>query len=438
MYAKNPIRSCLCFISIATGLLAASGAHQNAHADALTPSGSAITAPSPDMSFSDYVKNTRSQLRNVLQRNRFADEKEPFGSFSLDDVVEMRAPYEIVPDQDTCARGDALLSRGENLGFVLVHGLTDSPYWLGDVRDALQKTYPCASFHGVLLPGHGTVPADLMDVSYEDWLATVKFGVESFGPDIEHIIPIGYSAGAALIGRYYDMPDHDDRLSALVMLSPGLAAHSGMAWLTPYVRYVKDWVDQGQNNDPGKYGAMAMNAAAEFQLLTSPFRDGAIGTIDIPVFMAVSSDDQTVDPLVSLDVFCEKVTSENRQMLWYQGEIQIPDGKNVCDDVDRVDSANADLRTLNHAHTGITLSPSNPVYGLDGAYSDCGHYETAKDKEKCLTAPSAFYGERNLLEGATPGTLRRATFNPDFDEMMEKITHFIAVARAMAPTITVK
>ncbi|WP_412776013.1 alpha/beta hydrolase [Thalassospira lucentensis] len=432
MSVRHAIGLRLCSISIATGLLAGVSTIQAANADALSPSGMAVQAPSPNGAFPDYVKNTRNQIRTVLESTRFADEKQPFGSFGLDEVVEIRAPYDIAPDRNSCADGDVTLSRGENLGFVMVHGLTDSPYWLSDVRDVLRDKYPCASFHGVLLPGHGTVPADLMDVAYQDWMDTVKFGVESFGPEVEQIIPIGFSTGAALIGRYYDMADHDDRLNALVMLSPGFSARSGMAWLTPYVRYVKNWAGKGENNDPGKYGSMAMNGAAEFHLLTSPYRDGSIGTVDIPVFVAVSSDDQTIDPLVVLDFFCEKVTVPNRHMVWYQGEIEIPDEQTQCDGIDVVKSANADFRTLNHAHTGITLSPNDPVYGLDGKHPDCGHYDNKEDKETCQTAPDAVYGERNLVDGATPGTLRRVTFNPDFDTMMEKIMHFIAVSRAPA------
>src|SRR5215470_932947 len=51
---------------------------------------------------------------------------------------------------------------------VLLHGLTDSPYSLRHVA----KRYRDRGFLaiGLRLPGHGTVPAALTDVRWEDWM----------------------------------------------------------------------------------------------------------------------------------------------------------------------------------------------------------------------------------------------------------------------------
>ncbi|MBC05387.1 hypothetical protein [Thalassospira sp.] len=396
---------------------------------ALEPSGAAIMAPNAGMSFDDYVKSTRQQIRNVLTQTRFAVEEKPFGEHTLDQVVDMRAPFALGPVGATCNSDDAGL-QGNGVGFLMVHGLTDSPYWLSDIRDDLRDRFPCATFHGVLLPGHGTVPGDLLDVDYEDWLETVRFGMNSFGDEVKHIIPMGFSTGAALIGRVYSEQADKERTSALVMLSPGLAAKSEQAWLTPYVRYVKDWVGQGENSDPGKYGSMAMNAAAEFYLLTKPYGDGSLPDFDLPVFGVVSSDDQTINPELVGDFFCNKVTSAQKHLIWYQGEIPAPDGTATCDGIDIVRSENHELRTLNHAHTAITMSPQDPFYGLDGAVPDCGHYDEGDALTRCQTGEDILYGERNLFDTAPDGSLRRGTFNPDFAGMMDKMTAFITTALA--------
>jgi len=409
------------------GLLT-SGACANS-ADPLSPSGAAIAPPVEGLPFEDYVRSTRQQLRDVLAATRFAHEEKPFGIHTLDQVVDMRAPYAIGPVSTSCTTDETDPPPGNGVGFLMVHGLTDSPYWLSDVRDDLRQRFPCATFHGVLLPGHGTVPGDLLDVEYEDWLETVRFGMNSFGDEIDHIIPMGFSTGAALIGRvYHEQQANRDLISALVMLSPGLAAKSEQAWLTPYVRYVKDWVGEGENNDPGKYGSMAMNAAAEFYLLTKPFDQGKLADFDVPVFGVVSSDDQTINPALMRDFFCNKVTSPQKHLIWYQGKINPPNDIATCDGIEIVRSENDEMRTLNHAHTAITMSPKDPIYGLDGAVPDCGHYDDEAARSNCQTGTDVLYGERNLFDDAPPGTMRRGTFNPDFPGMMDKMAAFITKA----------
>lgn len=412
--------------SLALGAVMAIGIGTQAFGQ-YAPSGNAVTSPANGLAFDDYVTATRKQLRDVISA-RFEAEADPFGSFDIDQVVDMRSPYSLEADEAACLTAGRGLAHGEKVGFLAVHGLTDSPYWLSDVRDQLRRDFPCATFNGVLLPGHGTAPGDLIDVSYQDWLDTVNYGMTAFDKDIEHIIAIGYSTGATLIGRDIAARSNDPRISAMIMLSPGLAAKSDMAWLTPYVRYVKKWVGQGSENDPGKYGSMAMNAAAEFHLLTAPYRDASIPASNVPVFVAISSDDQTVNPLAALDYFCNKVQSPIRQMIWYQGEINTVDEHPQCDDIDIVKSANDDMRTINHAHTAITMSPENPVYGLDGAVLDCGHYDDPDELASCQSGTDTVYGERNLLKSATPGTLRRGTFNPDFNAMMDKMAIFVAAS----------
>ncbi len=403
-----------------------------------SPSGHAIKAPSGDMSFSDYVTSTRSQLHDALSSKRFSQEEKPFGEYNIDQVVDMRAPFAIAPDKISCDATGRGLAHGEKVGFLMIHGLTDSPFWLSDVRDHLRDRFPCATFHGVLLPGHGTVPGDLIDVRLEDWLDTVRYGVDAFGADIEHIIPIGYSTGATLIGRDFDARKQDKRINGMIMLSPGLAAKSDQAWLTPYVRHVKKWVGQSKNNDPGKYGSMAMNAAGEFHLLTKPYRDGSIKNFDIPVFLVISSDDQTVDPIAAVDFFCKKVDAPIKHLIWYQGENNALDDHPKCDDIDIVNSANDEMRTINHAHTAITMHPDNTVYGLSGAIHDCGHYDDEQQHEACEAGENVVYGERNLIASATPGTLRRGTFNPDFPAMIEKMSAFIVASLGIAADTTAK
>ena len=58
---------------------------------------------------------------------------------------------------------------------VLLHGLTDSPYSLRHVA----RRYRDRGFVaiGIRMPGHGTVPAGLTDVRWEDWMAATRLAV---------------------------------------------------------------------------------------------------------------------------------------------------------------------------------------------------------------------------------------------------------------------
>jgi hypothetical protein len=55
---------------------------------------------------------------------------------------------------------------------LLLHGLTDSPYSLRHIA----KLYRERGFVviGMRMPGHGTVPAGLTDVRWEDWMAATR------------------------------------------------------------------------------------------------------------------------------------------------------------------------------------------------------------------------------------------------------------------------
>jgi hypothetical protein len=55
---------------------------------------------------------------------------------------------------------------------LVVHGLSDSPYTLKSIAQALNKNNVIV--YGMRLPGHGTLPSSLDDVVWQDWLAAVR------------------------------------------------------------------------------------------------------------------------------------------------------------------------------------------------------------------------------------------------------------------------
>ena len=97
---------------------------------------------------------------------------------------------------------------------VLLHGLTDSPYSLRHIA----KLYRDRGFVaiGVRLPGHGTVPAGLTDVRWEDWMAATRLAVREArrrvpAPGPLHLV--GFSNGGALAMKYCARSDRGSEAS---------------------------------------------------------------------------------------------------------------------------------------------------------------------------------------------------------------------------------
>lgn len=84
-----------------------------------------------------------------------------------------------------------------------MHGLTDSPY---SVRSLAQKLHDQGFWVvGLRLPGHGTIPAGLLDIQWQDWAAAVRMGDQQIEKKIGSERPfymLGYSTGAALAVEY--------------------------------------------------------------------------------------------------------------------------------------------------------------------------------------------------------------------------------------------
>jgi alpha-beta hydrolase superfamily lysophospholipase len=165
-------------------------------------------------------------------------------------------------------------------GAVLVHGLTDSPYSMRAVAELLREQ----GFYSLALrmPGHGTVPAGLIDVDWHDWLAALRMGMRQtrrkIGAD-RPLLLVGYSNGGALAVKYaaeaLDRPQ-DPAPSRLLLISPmiGVTRAARLArWISllgvvPYFEKAR-WLDVLPEYNPIKYNSFPANAGLQTAVLTS-------------------------------------------------------------------------------------------------------------------------------------------------------------------------
>lgn len=182
-------------------------------------------------------------------------------------------------------RSYVLRPEGEPVGaVVMLHGLTDSPYSLRH----LALRYRQAGFVvvGLRLPGHGTVPAALTDVSWQQWLAATRLAVREARRLVGEPRPlrlVGYSNGGALALKYsLDALENPalPRAERLVLLSPmvgvaGYARFAGVAgWPAVFPAFAKAaWLDLLPEYNPFKYNSFPVNGARQSYLLTAALQE---------------------------------------------------------------------------------------------------------------------------------------------------------------------
>lgn len=162
---------------------------------------------------------------------------------------------------------------------LLLHGMSDSPYSLRSMGEALHDKG--AYVVGLRIPGHGTAPSGLVRVTWQDMAAAVRIAVthvaEQANGQPVHIV--GYSNGGALAVNYA-LNAADDasmpQVSSLALLSPeiGVSKVAALAvWqarLGVFLGLDKlAWNGLLPEYDPYKYGSFAVNAGDVAHRLTN-------------------------------------------------------------------------------------------------------------------------------------------------------------------------
>ncbi|MBX2862177.1 MAG: alpha/beta hydrolase [Leptolyngbyaceae cyanobacterium MAG.088] len=108
---------------------------------------------------------------------------------------------------------------------VLVHGLTDSPYFMTAIADHFFKLN--YNVYIPLLKGHGLkIPSGMEGVSLSAWQANVKFAIEAAAKEATQISIGGLSTGGAL--SCYMAEKHSEITGAVYLFSAALRIAGGM------------------------------------------------------------------------------------------------------------------------------------------------------------------------------------------------------------------
>lgn len=288
--------------------------------------------------FSEYLA-AENQFLATIQNDVTIDETTSFNRYARNnksspyvDSDNLNASFEFLPDEEI---------KG---GVLLVHGLTDSPYHL----KAIGGIFSDNGFYviGLRLPGHGTIPGGLLNVTWEDWYSSVKFGARMVLEKIENrrgskFYVGGFSTGGALTLRYF-LETSSEKLNVspvekhrvpdkLLLLSPAIGVdpfaeildwHQIISWM-PWFKKFK-WLEIGPEYDPFKYTSFAKNAGdqiydltkANQKLIEEIARNESIKEKLHPIYAFQSSVDATVKSDKLVDMYGKIASKESELFLF--------------------------------------------------------------------------------------------------------------------------
>lgn len=424
-----------------------------------TPTNLPPILPSGD--FDAYIEASKARAEVV---NRAV------GVALTDREIEAVGPFEIRPaaTNEKC-RGSTFSDYDK--GVLLIHGLNDTPYAMRDLARRFSEA--CYLVRAILLPGHGTVPGDLLATGLADWRDAVAKAAWSFRGHVDRLVIAGFDLGANLaLDAALDLGlPPEIELDGIVMLAPAFRYEPprfGPAAAAPGGDAL--WGDVFRETDVVRYKSTVEGSVDAVNALGRELFDRQ-APAHIPLFVVASAEDAVTQPEMVQDWFCSQTTTP-RKLLWYTRYPckPVPDcrcivssrkpentkrkicaiNRSIAHDLDfDGDPHELALETpmecrpghhfkpnpgiLDLAHNALLAAASNPRYGAASGRRDCLHYswDLETPEERVCTGDLVGEGERYLRYGeASPGNLqnyilRRLTYNPDFDFMAAAILDFL-------------
>ena len=172
---------------------------------------------------------------------------------------------------------------------LLFHGLTDSPYSMKAMAESLHSRGFDVTV--VRLPGHGTLPSMLVEVSHRDWTAAARIAARDVAARIapgQLFYVGGYSTGGTLALQYaldalddraLRRPDRVLLVSPAIELTPIAALASIIDFFSivpvPLLEKVR-WQDVNSEFDPYKYNSFPVNASRQVNRATRALQESLL------------------------------------------------------------------------------------------------------------------------------------------------------------------
>jgi alpha-beta hydrolase superfamily lysophospholipase len=360
----------------------------------------------PVADFETYIRDVSQEIRT---------HRLPFVASMADAELGKVVPFRLPPDQGckkSAPRGIA----------VLVHGLSDTAFAMRDLAETLAKQ--CFEARALLLPGHGTRPADLMVVDHHDWLSHVEAALRQARSESPFVVVAGFSLGSALaLTAATKSPDNVD---AVIGLAPAYRIRSNfLARQARWIATFRPWLDLGPREDFARYGAMPTRGIASTMAalgaMESQIRQR--GPIQTPWMVVQSEDDEVVDLAWNRQFFDANALNTHSLLLNYFSNT--PE-RTASHRTFWLPASDTSMRVVGISHLAVHISPENPHYGESGTYRNCGSPPFRKEEQvrACKQAQRVWYG----VGGQSPPAGEagaRSTFNPHYPDLERRIGEFL-------------
>lgn len=377
-----------------------------------TPKDAMITYPNLDssLSFAEYITLSQQQIQERRPDLQMAN---PLAKT----IITANSPFELIPNSQRASNGKF------KYGALLLHGLLDSPFSMRDMGQHLQANGILC--HGMLLPGHGITPKDLVSIKYQNWIDAAAYGIKNLQKEAEQIYLIGYSTGATL-SVYHALKN--PAIAGIILLAPAIRIKAPITYLLDWhylmkrLRNHREWLFHCEEVDYAKYLSIPYNAIIQVSSLTDElFELGRKNKLRCPIFMAVSHEDETISSHSAIDFFSSIKNKKSRLLVYTSYDHRYPDHRIITRPVDY-----PDLHIKHFSHVCFPFTANNHHYGQDGDYMFAARKADSED---------SVFGAYNNLEvrifnllysfGLLKKRRRELTYNPDFKFMADQISEFI-------------
>ena len=375
-----------------------------------------------DYTFDDYVRQENRVFAELDEMVRGPWAEETSGAYNRFNPDSICNPESILAHNWN--RTHIMEADNPVGGVLLLHGLSDSPYSLRVLGQRLHREGYTVIW--LRVPGHGTNPRALAEVSWGDWTAAVRVAVKGLRSRLPKNVPLvlgGYSNGGALSVHYAlaaieegGLPNAD----AIVLFSPMIGINP-LAKITRLYNAVSlvsrnektKWSNIFAEIDPFKYSSWPMNANVQAWAVTQGVerrlaaleKAGRMREMP-PVFAMQSVVDSTVVVPKLITVLFDRLESEASELFLFDinrvdalsNLVNLSFENSVLPKLERTDRAyrltvlcNADgsseemvLRTrddgrwseeavdvawpegvISLSHVAVPFPPTDPVYGDD-------------------------------------------------------------------------
>ena len=343
--------------------------------------------------FEEYVNETKIWLKN----NR---------TFLTNDTqleLKSNTPFEKKPQQ-----------RNITKGILLVHGLGDSSGYFDDLSKELVKSGFLV--RTILLIGHGSKPADLLNIEFETWEKQVLHHIKLLQEEVDELWLGGFSTGTNLITSY--ALENQSEISGLLLFSPGFASNQeNMLPFSGMGRYFKTWLFQDKNSkNILRYESLSLNASyLYYQSLKDVSLKLKDGKFSKPVFVTISQDDSVIKSNDIVSIFSNNFTHPKSRLLWFGSDNKTKDNRIIS-----LNSYLPNQRIANFSHLSVLFNENNFFYGKESYYR---MFRNGQEKEFNPLVDELWYSAWGLKEEGK--YFARLTWNPYFNETINLMNEVI-------------